>query len=185
MKNFAKEAPAGFFDKRADLGQRLRRAAPWVAAQLAPAPTDRHACLVHGDLKAMNAFLPRDNPDPDALLIDFASTGVGYGMADVAMHLCHALMPGDLRTHEADLLQRYLRFLGQETTTQNLRGATTSSRRSTTGALFWAASGARRRPTRSGRSDTRATSRSCTGTCRRLCTSSSASTPTSRSTKGR
>ena len=112
--NFAKEAPAGFFDKRVNLGERLRRAAPWVAAQLAPLPTDRHACLVHGDLKAMNAFLPRDNPDPDALLIDFASTGVGYGMADVAMHLCHALMPGDLRTHEADLLQRYLRFLGQE-----------------------------------------------------------------------
>ena len=36
------------------------------------------------------------------------------GMADVAMHLCHALMPGDLRTHEAELLQRYLRFLGQD-----------------------------------------------------------------------
>ena len=35
VKN-AEEAPAGFFDKRADLGQRLRRAAPRVAAQLAP-----------------------------------------------------------------------------------------------------------------------------------------------------
>ena len=45
VKNFAEEAPAGFFDKRADLGQRLRRAAPWVAAQLSPLPTDRHACL--------------------------------------------------------------------------------------------------------------------------------------------
>ena len=94
-------APAGVFAKRADLGQRRRRAAPWGAAQLAPAPSDKHACLVHGDLKAMNASLPRDNPDPDALLIDFASTGVGYGMADVAMHLCHALMPGALRTPEA------------------------------------------------------------------------------------
>ena len=61
----------------------------------------------------MNAFLPRDNPDTDALLIDFASTGVGYGMADVAMHLCHALMPGDLRTHEAAFVARHLRFLDQ------------------------------------------------------------------------
>jgi len=88
-------------------------AAPWVAHQLAPAPTDPLACLVHGDLKAMNAFLPCQHPDPGALLIDFASTGVGYGMADVAMHLCHALMPGDLRTHEAGLLARYLRCLGK------------------------------------------------------------------------
>ena len=112
---FAPAAPPGFFGRPeiAALGSRLQAAAPWIAAQLSPAPSDPFATLVHGDLKAMNAFLPRDHPDPDALLIDFASTGVGYGMADVAMHLCHALMPGDLRTHEADLLQRYLRFLDQ------------------------------------------------------------------------
>ena len=30
------------------------------------------------------------------ILIDFASTGVGLGMADVAMHLVHALVPADL-----------------------------------------------------------------------------------------
>ena len=33
---------------------------------------------------------------PAAILIDFASTGVGLGMADVAMHLVHALVPSDL-----------------------------------------------------------------------------------------
>ena len=78
----------------------------------------------------MNAFLPRDHPDPDALLIDFASTGVGFGMADVAMHLCHALMPGDLRTHEADLLQRYLRFLDQPDYDAKLARRATSRRSS-------------------------------------------------------
>ncbi|KAH8072646.1 phosphotransferase-like protein [Aureococcus anophagefferens] len=56
------------------------------------APGDAFACLVHGDLKAMNVFLPTGDGER-ALLIDFASTGVGYGMADVAMHLAHAVFP--------------------------------------------------------------------------------------------
>ena len=92
--NFATVAPPGFFDAPgvADLGGRLKRAARFVANELAPAPGDAFACLVHGDLKAMNVFLPTDDGER-ALLIDFASTGVGYGMADVAMHLAHAVFP--------------------------------------------------------------------------------------------
>ncbi|KAH8080988.1 phosphotransferase-like protein [Aureococcus anophagefferens] len=92
--NFAAVAPPGFFDAPgvADLGGRLKRAARFVANELAPQPGDAFACLVHGDLKAMNVFLPTDDGER-ALLIDFASTGVGYGMADVAMHLAHAVFP--------------------------------------------------------------------------------------------
>ena len=88
-------------------GCRPRAAAPWISAQQSPAPGDRFATLVHGDLKAMNVFLPAAPVEVDSLpscataaegvvLIDFASTGVGFGMADVALHLVHALMPADL-----------------------------------------------------------------------------------------
>jgi hypothetical protein len=31
-----------------------------------------------------------------ALLVNYASTGVGLGMSDVAMHLHHAVLPEDL-----------------------------------------------------------------------------------------
>ena len=42
-------------------------------------------------------------------MIDFASTGVGYGMADVAMHLVHALVPSDLdHGGEEALVDSYL-----------------------------------------------------------------------------
>ena len=102
---FSGHAPPGFFARPeiARLGSRLQAAAPWIASQLSPAPTDRFATLVHGDLKAMNVFLPEEPPldecghdDATTTLIDFASTGVGLGMADVAMHVVHALLPSDL-----------------------------------------------------------------------------------------
>ena len=96
---FAPAAPPGFFARPeiAALGSRLQAAAPWIAAQLSPAPSDPFATLVHGDLKAMNVFLPRgDTEDDRAVLIDFASTGVGNAMTDVVLHLVHALTPADL-----------------------------------------------------------------------------------------
>ena len=109
---FKDVASPGFFDDPsvASLGSRLQKAAPWVASQLAPSPLDSHACLVHGDLKAMNVFLPSSS-SYDALLIDFASAGTGYGMADVAMHLTHAVMPGDLEKEEDNLIAGYLSAL--------------------------------------------------------------------------
>ena len=96
---FASEAPPGFFARPeiARLGVRLHAAAVYISAQLSPAPADPFATLVHGDLKAMNVFLPRgDTEDDRAVLIDFASTGVGNAMTDVVLHLVHALTPADL-----------------------------------------------------------------------------------------
>ena len=108
VANFRDLAPPGFFEAPGvlALGDRLRDAAAWVASELAPSPENPSACLVHGDLKAMNVFLPT-GPTGDALLIDFASVGVGYGMADVAMHLTHAVFPLAPAV-EAALLDGYL-----------------------------------------------------------------------------
>jgi hypothetical protein len=44
----------------------------------------------------MNVFLPHDVVNGKTLLVDYASTGVGLGMSDVAMHLHHAVLPEDL-----------------------------------------------------------------------------------------
>ena len=56
----------------------------------------RCATLLHGDLKAMNCFLPVCD-GARATLIDFASAGVGFGMSDVAMLLSHSVAPELLR----------------------------------------------------------------------------------------
>ena len=51
---------------------------------------------------------------PVPILIDFASTGVGLGMADVAMHLVHALVPADLDGGgEEALIDGYLAALAE------------------------------------------------------------------------
>ena len=65
-------------------------------------PDDRYATLVHGDFKAMNVMLPMDESDGATapMLIDFASTGVGLGMCDVAMLLAHSVAPSQ-PTHAA------------------------------------------------------------------------------------
>ena len=57
---FTPAARPGFFGRPeiAALGSRLQAAAPWISAQLSPAPSGPFATLVHGDLKAMNVFLP-------------------------------------------------------------------------------------------------------------------------------
>ena len=75
-------------------GSRLRKAAEWVASELECSPTTAAATAQHGDYKAMNVFLPLA-PGGAAVLIDFASTGCGLGMCDVAMHLLHAVSPAD------------------------------------------------------------------------------------------
>lgn len=136
---FTPAAPPSFFSRPeiAALGSRLQALAPWISSQLSPKPNDRWATLVHGDLKAMNVFLPvegsdlppqdvRESDDANAttckslprdeaaVLIDFASTGVGVGMADVAMHLVHALVPSDLdHGGEEALVDGYLAILAE------------------------------------------------------------------------
>ncbi|KAH8053544.1 phosphotransferase-like protein [Aureococcus anophagefferens] len=88
--NFAAVAPPGFFDAPgvADLG-RLKRARVrsderrrWRRVRV---PRPRRS-------EGHERLLPTGDGER-ALLIDFASTGVGYGMADVAMHLAHAVFP--------------------------------------------------------------------------------------------
>ena len=98
------------------LGERLERWAPWVARQLDATPGDAHATLVHGDFKAMNVFLPTEGSGGKAILIDFASTGVGFGMADVSMHLVHAIAPADLDLDggEEKLIDGYLAALAEK-----------------------------------------------------------------------
>ena len=102
-------------------------------------------------------------PDPDRLRYDFASTGVGLGMADVAMHLVHALVPADLDGGcEEALIDGYLAALaearGQPSGRVKLspypggwRLATFASPLATTVDSLWAASGLPPRPSASRR----------------------------------
>lgn len=109
MENFRDQAPDLFAKESIQqLGKRTYILADYISRQTMPTPTDRYATLVHGDYKSMNVFIPID-PSMDAVMIDFASTGVGIGMSDVAMHVYHALKPTDL--DEDDLISYYLHVL--------------------------------------------------------------------------
>ena len=59
-----------------NLGDRVQAIAKWISSQLSCTPTTPMATIQHGDFKAMNVFLPKDDGE-SAVLIDFASTGVG------------------------------------------------------------------------------------------------------------
>eukprot|EP01052_Picozoa_sp_SAG31_P021190 SAG31_NODE_1626_length_7710_cov_28.409933_5_plen_432_part_00 len=100
-------------DRVRRLGERLASKCHWLAEQLSPSPKDPFATLMHGDLKAMNLFLPTaGEPNQEAVLIDFASAGVGFGMSDVAMLLSHSVAPAQLRDGgELQLLEAYLSSL--------------------------------------------------------------------------
>uniref|UniRef100_A0A7S2ELC4 Aminoglycoside phosphotransferase domain-containing protein n=1 Tax=Trieres chinensis TaxID=1514140 RepID=A0A7S2ELC4_TRICV len=96
-----------------DIGKRMKELAEYVCDELSPGVEDAYATIVHGDYKGMNVFLPRDAPDGggggDAVIIDYASAGVGLGMSDVAMHLTHAVRPRDFSNGgEMKLVDGYL-----------------------------------------------------------------------------
>jgi thiamine kinase-like enzyme len=96
-----------------NLGQRMHEMAEYVSKQLTPLPGDKYATLCHGDFKAMNVFLPHDMT-ANAVLIDFASTGVGLGMSDVAMHVIHSVLPCEEEQEEEEeeaLVNAYLTAL--------------------------------------------------------------------------
>ena len=63
----------------------------------------------------MNVFLPVDN-EKSAVMIDFASTGVGNPMSDVAMHVIHAVQPSNGDDDENALVDGYLTMLEQART---------------------------------------------------------------------
>ncbi|KAL3933875.1 MAG: hypothetical protein SGBAC_010207 [Bacillariaceae sp.] len=63
----------------------------------------------------MNCFLPQKSTDRGVILVDFASTGVGLGMSDVAMHIHHATKAEDLANGgEEELLNHYLDQLNKQ-----------------------------------------------------------------------
>ncbi|KAL7538183.1 hypothetical protein ACHAXR_008339 [Thalassiosira sp. AJA248-18] len=97
------------------LGQRVYDMAEYVSRELTPLVGDQYATLVHGDYKAMNAFLPskaKELDDDAAIMIDFSCAGIGYGMSDVGMHIVHAVVPTDLENGgEERLVDGYLSAL--------------------------------------------------------------------------
>ena len=114
MSAFESDAPAGFFARpEMALGSRLQAARRGAVDQRAAEPGAgrplRHtsARRPEGDERVPARSAGRGRQSTQLrdgggggrgakLLIDFASTGVGFGMADVALHLVHALMPADL-----------------------------------------------------------------------------------------
>lgn len=101
IRDIGPEAPDGFFDdiKLQRLGKRVYDAAEFISQELSPSPNEPFATIVHGDYKAMNIFLPKEDDNitnSTPLLIDFASSGVGLGVSDLAMHIAHALTSEDL-----------------------------------------------------------------------------------------
>ena len=69
------------------LGQRLSKVAKDIMS-FECSPSEKYATIQHGDYKSMNIFLHKGSRSEDIVFIDFASTSVGYGMADVAMRTC-------------------------------------------------------------------------------------------------
>jgi thiamine kinase-like enzyme len=97
VTNMRDGAPKEFFEREhiQNMGQRIYDIAEYVSMELSPTYDDDFATIVHGDYKSMNVFLPLTD-DKQPLLIDFASSGVGIGVSDVAMHIPHAVHPKDL-----------------------------------------------------------------------------------------
>ncbi|CAJ1953705.1 unnamed protein product [Cylindrotheca closterium] len=112
--NFGESDPA-LFDRCSDIGKRIKDLAEYISDEVSPGPTDRYATLSHGDFKAMNCFLPRESMARGVILVDFASTGVGLGMSDVAMHIHHAIKTEDLaKGGEEELFDHYLDQLNMQ-----------------------------------------------------------------------
>ena len=95
-----------------NLGRRIQAVADVVSQKVSPRPTDPFATLIHGDYKSLNVFLPHDVATHEPLLVDFASSGVGLGMSDVAMHVRHAVEPHHLENGgEEHLVRQYWEYL--------------------------------------------------------------------------
>jgi thiamine kinase-like enzyme len=105
---------SALFERSSDIGKRIKGLAKYISDEVSPGPTDQYATLSHGDFKSMNCFLPKESTERGVILVDFASTGVGLGMSDVAMHIHHAVKPEDLENGgEGELLDHYLEQLNQ------------------------------------------------------------------------
>lgn len=138
--NFLKQFPEAFEgicvgdqQRLRAVGARLAAVHAVVSAELSPSFDDKYATLIHGDFKAMNVLLRRcvrqiraggaaaadheeegEQPEHSSggVLIDFAQSGVGFGMSDVAFLLVHSVSEGMLEGGgEARLVRAYLRML--------------------------------------------------------------------------
>ena len=112
VSDFGHLDPA-LFERTATLGSRIQNLAEYISMQVSPGPSDSFATISHGDFKSMNCFLPSTETaattERSVILVDFASTGVGLGMSDVAMHIHHAVLPEHLANGgEEELLEHYL-----------------------------------------------------------------------------
>lgn len=105
-----------------NLGKRIQDMANVISEELSPAYNEKYATVVHGDFKAMNVFISKMEtvdesvePSPSQpIIIDFASTGLGLGMSDVAMHITHAVRPENLLNGgEEKLVEKYLNALNE------------------------------------------------------------------------
>lgn len=105
---------SALFERSSGMGKRIKELAEYISDEVSPGPTDQYATLCHGDFKSMNCFLPVESSGRGVILVDFASTGVGLGMSDVAMHIHHAMKAEDLDNGgEEELLDHYLEQLNQ------------------------------------------------------------------------
>jgi thiamine kinase-like enzyme len=89
-----------------NLGNRIHRHAEYISNQISPKPDDQYATIIHGDYKSMNVFLPKSEGGT-AILVDFASVGLGMGMSDVAMHVHHAVAPENLADGGEEVLVKH------------------------------------------------------------------------------
>ena len=106
-KPFEDECNLVWTDSLRDMGRRMQAVASFVSQTVSPKPSDPFATIIHGDYKSMNVFLPKDATKHSALLVDWASTGIGLGMSDLAMHIHHAVMPDQLEGGGEEALVRH------------------------------------------------------------------------------
>ena len=100
----------------ATLATKLHSAAQILSERLIATKDSKGACIIHGDAKALNMFLPNDNNKAsNGMLIDFQWTGMGYGATDIAMHLAHCLRPECFENgDEEKLIDYYLLRLNKD-----------------------------------------------------------------------
>jgi len=114
VETFRQHAPDMFAQPEIQaLGARLESKHAWVAEQLSANPESSCATLIHGDFKAMNVLLANAEGSSDTL-IDFAQTGPGFAMSDVAFLLAHSVAPCTLDNGgEERLINGFLHTLNE------------------------------------------------------------------------
>ncbi len=77
----------------------------WIANRSGP------RCLTHGDYRPDNMLFLEGDTDRPLVIVDWQTAGVGNGATDIAYYLGTALSPDMRRTHEAALVDRWIKGL--------------------------------------------------------------------------